>query len=97
MASIGEKGDRSVGSALDPPAATAAQAWASALGEWGIPPSILAAAPAEPWRFPPGLFKSSPGDQTGVAPASRGRALEALGSVGDGGSVLDVGVGGGRA
>ncbi len=72
----------------------AAAAWAEALGEWGIPKAILDAAPEEPWRFPPSLFKCSPGEPGSVAPASRRRALEA---VPEGGSVLDVGVGGGRA
>ncbi|MDQ6948042.1 MAG: methyltransferase domain-containing protein [Actinomycetota bacterium] len=75
----------------------AAEAWAEALGEWAIPAAILDAAPEEPWRFPPALFVWTPeqaaSDST-VDTVSRRRAIEAIPA---GGSVLDVGVGGGRA
>ena len=75
----------------------AAAAWAEALEEWAIPPEILAAAPAEPWEFSPQLFAWTPeraAEDAGAGSASRRWELEALP---DGGSVLDVGVGGGRA
>ncbi len=72
---------------------TAAEAWAQALGEWGIPKAILDAAPEEPWQFPSELFRWTP-EGAGGASASQRRAREALP---EGGSVLDVGVGGGRA
>jgi SAM-dependent methyltransferase len=72
---------------------TAAEAWAQALGEWAIPAAIRDAAPADPWRFPVSLFQWAP-EEAGGAAASRRRAAEAIP---EGGSVLDVGVGGGRA
>lgn len=74
---------------------TAATRWAEALEEWAIPPEILARAPESPWGFPRGIFThsahqaSAPGAEP--TPTAR-RALEALPA---GGSVLDVGVGGG--
>ena len=74
---------------------TAASAWADALAAWAIPKEILDAAPEGPWGFPPALFAWTPeraAAEEGSTP-SRERAREALA---DGGSVLDVGVGGGR-
>jgi SAM-dependent methyltransferase len=69
--------------------------WAEALAAWRIPPSILDAAPESPWVLPEEVFSrraaqalASPG---GV---SYRRAAEALG---DGGTVLDIGAGGGAA
>ena len=79
----------------------AADFWAAALGDWAIPQEILDAAPENPWSFPPPLFVWTPegkppgeSDDGSPMPTSRRRALEALP---EGGSVLDVGVGGGRA
>lgn len=74
----------------------AARRWAEALAEWAIPDDILAAAPVSPWEFSPALFtrvaeRAVRGERAGPAET---RAREALG---DGGSVLDVGVGGGAA
>lgn len=66
--------------------------WASALPEWAIPRAILDAAPESPWIHPVSSF--TPGDDVHVDVPSRLRALEALP---EGGSVLDVGCGGGRA
>lgn len=66
--------------------------WASALPEWAIPRAILDAAPESPWIHPVSSF--TPGDDVHVDVPSHLRALEALP---DGGSVLDVGCGGGRA
>ena len=54
--------------------------------------SILDAAPQSPWIHPVSSF--TPGDDVHVDVPSRIRALEALP---EGGSVLDVGCGGGRA
>ena len=65
--------------------------WATALGQWGIPQEILDQAPQSPWIHPVSSFRPS-GDLY-VSTPSRWRALEALP---DGGSVLDVGCGGGR-
>lgn len=72
--------------------ASAAQRWRSALEEWTIPEEILRQAPEPPWGFPVELFRAQP-RATSTNP-SRLRALEALPS---GGSVLDVGCGGGAA
>src|SRR5438270_2590112 len=72
--------------------------WEKDLDSWAIPPEILAAAPETPWGCPPALFRRAAegalaeGDRP-TSP-SRRRAREALP---DGGSVLDVGAGGGAA
>jgi SAM-dependent methyltransferase len=72
---------------------SAAERWKSDLEAWAIPEEILAAAPESPWGFPTGLFagRASSALRRGLSPANL-RALEALP---EGGSVLDVGVGGG--
>ena len=69
----------------------AATQWAEALASWAIPEEILSKAPESPWIHPPALF-----DVPSVIPPtpSHDRAREALPS---GGSVLDVGCGGGIA
>ena len=69
----------------------AAIQWRSELEGWAIPEKILAAAPETPWGFPVDLFKAP--EQIVPSP-SRARALDRLA---DGGSVLDVGCGGGAA
>jgi SAM-dependent methyltransferase len=75
---------------------TPAEHWAQALADWALPEDILARAPASPWAHPPALFRHEP--ERDAAPPeptpSERRALEALGA---GGSVLDVGCGGGRS
>jgi len=70
---------------------TAAQQWAADLASWAIPPEILAAAPESPWIHPVAMFTVD-----GEVPdsLSHRRARDA---VPEGGSVLDVGCGGGRA
>jgi len=74
---------------------SALERWARELGGWGIPDEILAAAPESPWGFPAELFRVRAERATArEATASTRRALEELP---DGGSVLDVGVGGGAA
>lgn len=72
-------------------AGTAAQGWARALEEWHIPPEILATAPESPWSFPPALFAF---DDAGPTTPTHARVLEALPQ---GGTLLDVGAGGGGA
>jgi len=67
----------------------AATRWRDELGAWAIPDEILAQAPESPWGFPPELFAAPPDP---VETPSRDHALEALP---DGGSVLDIGCGGG--
>lgn len=71
---------------------TASEHWATSLREWGIPAHILDAAPQSPWIHPVENFR--PTGDLFVDTPSRLRALEALPV---GGSVLDVGCGGGRA
>lgn len=70
---------------------TAAERWRDALASWAIPPEILAAAPEDPWIHPVEMFTVE-GDVPDSP--SHARAREALP---EGGSVLDVGCGGGRA
>jgi SAM-dependent methyltransferase len=74
---------------------SALERWARELPDWGIPDEILAAAPESPWGFPAELYRVRAERATSREPtASTRRALEALP---EGGSVLDVGVGGGAA
>lgn len=70
----------------------AAQRWREELEAWAIPEEILAAAPESPWGFPVDIFRVDE-PSTSDTP-SRRRALEALL---EGGTVLDVGCGGGAA
>ena len=72
---------------------TAAQRWDRAMAEWAIPSEILDAAPSRPFVFSPDIF-AAPEPGTFELSLSNRRAAEALG---DGGSVLDVGCGGGSA
>lgn len=71
---------------------TAAQEWARQLADWAVPPQILAAAPQRPYVFDPRMFAApAPG-------GARSRASEiAAAALSGGGSVLDVGCGGGAA
>jgi SAM-dependent methyltransferase len=69
-----------------------AQRWRDELAAWAIDPEILARAPESPWTLPPEAFR--PDDGTPADTPSRRRALAALPA---GGSVLDVGCGGGAA
>ena len=77
---------------------TAAGQWAESLASWAIPQEILDAAPdPTPWRFAPAVFAwtaERAAVEGSVVTASRSRALEAIP---EGGTVLDVGAGGGRA
>jgi len=66
--------------------------WRSDLQAWAIPERILAQAPESPWIHPVENF--TPRGDLHVDVPSRLRALEALPP---GGSVLDIGCGGGRA
>jgi SAM-dependent methyltransferase len=69
----------------------AARTWAELQRGRGIPPEILALAPADPWHHDPAHFVP-PGEPADTP--SRRAALDLLGA---GGSVLDVGCGGGGA
>jgi len=80
-----------------PQAAREASArWSRELDSWAIPETVLAVAPESPWGFPPRLFALSADRALADPefPPSRRRATEAIAS---GGSVLDVGAGGGAA
>lgn len=74
---------------------SAVTAWREGLAAWGIPQEILDAAPESPWGFPPELFRRRARSAIGrgLSPSNR-RALEALPT---GGTVMDVGCGGGAA
>lgn len=69
----------------------AAQQWAEDLASWAIPPEILEQAPESPWIHPVQMFTV---DAEVPDSPSHQRAREALP---EGGSLLDVGCGGGRA
>ena len=69
--------------------------WRAALGEWRIPPEILAGAAAAPWTLPVKIFAGRARRQLETPSGlSYEMALEALPP---GGSVLDVGAGAGAA
>lgn len=78
-------------------ATDAAARWSEALAAWAIPDQILNAAPQSPWHHSPATFRRAADlalDEELPQSPSRRAALEALP---DGGSVLDVGAGGGAA
>lgn len=75
-----------------PPASPAEQKWADDLAAWAIPDDILAQAPTNPWIHPVAQFRAPDGPIPDSP--SHAAAREALS---EGGSVLDVGCGGGRA
>jgi precorrin-6B methylase 2 len=68
--------------------------WGTALADWAIPEELLAAAPVSPFGFDPRLFDRAAERALATQTPSRRIALEALPQ---GGSVLDVGCGGGAA
>ena len=70
---------------------SAAERWRDDLAAWAIPPEILAAAPESPWIHPVEMFTVSD-----VVPDSVSHQ-RARSAVPEGGTVLDVGCGGGRA
>jgi SAM-dependent methyltransferase len=65
--------------------------WAEQLDGWSIPPEILAGAPDPPWGFEPAEFAVDAGGPMDTASSAAERAV-----LPTGGSVLDVGSGGGR-
>ncbi|MGH3612825.1 MAG: class I SAM-dependent methyltransferase [Pseudonocardia sp.] len=69
----------------------AAQRWANLQSGRGVPPEILAAAPADPWGHETRDFAAR------AVPADTPSRVAGLGMLGDGGTVLDVGCGGGDA
>lgn len=83
---------------LPPNQPASARRWREDLESWAIPDEILAEAPESPWGCPPNLFahaaEKAVAARQAPPPPSLRRALEALP---EGGSVLDVGAGGGAA
>ena len=78
-----------------PEARRLAEAWMRDLESWAIPPAILGAAPESPFGFPAELFirrADRAADEVAPPTPTTVVAAEALG---DGGTVLDVGAGGG--
>jgi SAM-dependent methyltransferase len=69
--------------------------WREQLEGWAIPEEILQAAPESPWGFPVGLFRSR-AQRAGRRPPTPSDR-EAARLLPAGGSVLDVGAGGGAA
>lgn len=74
---------------------SATRRWRDLLPHWGIPEAILATAPESPWTFPPELYARR-AETARRLPDSAALRI-ARQAVPDGGSVLDVGVGGGAA
>lgn len=71
----------------------AAERWSQLLAGWDIPERILAAAPESPWGFGTGRFTVDDTlDRTGTSAVWARDVLPPLG-----GTVLDVGCGGGRS
>lgn len=78
-----------------PEARRLADAWRRDLESWAIPPEILEAAPESPFGFPAELFiRRADRAANGVA-APTPTSVVAAEALGDGGTVLDVGAGGG--
>jgi 2-polyprenyl-3-methyl-5-hydroxy-6-metoxy-1,4-benzoquinol methylase len=73
---------------------TPGQRWGSALGQWAIPAHIIDQAPQSPWVHPPAMFAMDDAAAAADDTASHRWARRALAG---GGSVLDVGCGGGRS
>lgn len=71
---------------------SAADRWTEALAAWAIPDEILSQATVSPWTHPPKMFRSTGKDPSGT-PSMR-VAGDMLGA---GGTVLDIGCGGGRS
>jgi SAM-dependent methyltransferase len=80
---------------MDGQEAGALERWREQLEGWAIPEEILAAAPESPWQFPVGLFRSR-ARRAGSRPATPSNR-EAARPLPAGGTVLDVGAGGGAA
>ena len=72
---------------------TPAELWADSLARWAIPDEILRQAPEDPWVHPPAMFRVDADATFDDTPSH----LAARAALADGGSVLDVGVGGGRS
>lgn len=72
---------------------TAADRWREQLAEWALPDEIVSKAPESPWGFATECFRRR--GETALDPEPTPTTLRALEALPDGGTVLDVGVGGG--
>lgn len=72
----------------------AEERWAEQLAGWAIPDEIQSQATADPWKLTPNLF---PAPDTADAPPDTPAHRAAREALGDGGTVIDVGVGAGAA
>lgn len=70
---------------------TSAELWATELAQWSIPEEILAQAETSPWIHPPALF------QIPTSISMNPSHEIALAALPKGGSILDIGCGGGLA
>ncbi len=77
------------------PVADPVAAWRAQLEAWAIPEDILARAPESPWGFPVGMFRLRAEQASAAEPTPSHR--EAARWLPAGGTVLDVGAGGGAA
>jgi SAM-dependent methyltransferase len=82
-----------VSSQHEPTVTEAAARWAEALARWAIPEEILAKAPTSPWQHDTAMFVVDDTLDRNTPAADIARAVLPA----SGGSVLDVGCGGGRA
>ncbi len=75
---------------------TAASRWRAELEAWAIPQELLDAVPDSPYSWPPELWKrrTAATEQSAEEPETTGIVRDLLG---DGGTLLDVGAGTGRA
>jgi SAM-dependent methyltransferase len=74
---------------------SALERWREELEAWAIPEEILERAPESPWGFPVGMFRAKTDQVRAREPNPSAR--EALRHLQPGGTVLDVGAGGGAA
>ena len=72
---------------------TAQERWRGRLAEWAIPDEIVARAPESPWGFPAECFRRR--GETAPDPEPSPTTRRALDALPRGGTVLDIGVGGG--
>jgi SAM-dependent methyltransferase len=78
-----------------PDAPRLAAAWARDLESWAIPAEILDVAPESPFGFPAELFIRRADRAAGDGAPPTPTTVAAADALGDGGTVLDVGAGGG--
>ncbi|HUS41512.1 MAG TPA: methyltransferase domain-containing protein [Ilumatobacteraceae bacterium] len=85
--------ESTVSDGLEPTVSDPAARWADGLERWAIPEEILARAPVSPWRHDTAMFVVDDTLDPNAPAAEIARSVLPA----SGGSVLDVGCGGGRA